>query len=198
MNAENFDKLMRAEMEKADGKSRLLLHCCCAPCSSACLERLKDCFSVTVFFYNPNIEDEEYFKRKNELVRLIDETGWAEILDCDHNTDEFYSAVKGLEKEKEGGERCKVCFSLRLAKTAEVAEREGFDYFTTTLTVSPLKDARLINSIGGELAEGKRAKWLPSDFKKRDGYLRSLRLSERFGLYRQNFCGCVYSLNEKT
>lgn len=193
MNARNFDKLMTEEIEGLDGKKKLLLHCCCAPCSSACLERLKDYFDITVLFYNPNIEDEEYERRKDELLRLISETGWAEVLECGHDTNEFYGAICGLEREKEGGKRCGECFKLRLGKTASLAESGGFDYFTTTLTISPLKNAALINSIGEKLAEGKKVKWLYSDFKKRDGYLRSIRLCEKYGLYRQNFCGCVYS-----
>lgn len=170
---------------------RLLLHCCCAPCSSACLERLKDDYEITVLFYNPNIEDDEYLRRKAELIRFINETGWADITDCDHNADEFYSAVRGLEKEKEGGARCEKCFELRLKKTADMADKGGYDYFTTTLTVSPLKNAELINAIGERVQ--KSAKWLYSDFKKRDGYLRSIRLSAEHNLYRQNYCGCVYS-----
>ena len=196
MNERNFDRLFIEEISKVQKGSRLLLHCCCAPCSSACLERLKDYFKITVLFYNPNIEDGEYFRRKDELIRLITETGWADILDCDHDTGEFYSAVRGLENEKEGGKRCEACFLLRLEKTAEIAEKEHFDYFTTTLTISPLKDSKLINSIGERLAGKTRAKWLYSDFKKRDGYLRSLTLSKEYGLYRQSFCGCVYSINK--
>lgn len=193
MNARNFDRLLTEEIERLDGRKKLLLHCCCAPCSSACLERLKESFDITVLFYNPNIEDEEYLRRKHELLRLIEETGWAKILDCEHDTKEFYRAVSGLEHEKEGGKRCEACFKLRLEKTAELAESGGFDYFATTLTISPLKNAELINSIGENLAEGKKVKWLYSDFKKRDGYLRSIRLCEKYGLYRQNYCGCVYS-----
>ena len=149
-----------------------------------------------MFFYNPNIETEEYLKRKAELLRLIEETGWAKAVDCDHDTQVYYSAVRGLENEKEGGKRCEACFRLRLEKAAEAAERLGYDYFATTLTVSPLKNAALINSLGEELAEGKRVKWLYSDFKKRDGYLNSLRLSKEYDLYRQDFCGCVYSKNK--
>ncbi|MGN0804485.1 MAG: epoxyqueuosine reductase QueH [Candidatus Coproplasma sp.] len=175
-------------------KPKLLLHACCAPCSSACLERLKDYFAVTVFFYNPNIEDEEYFKRKEELIRFITKTGWAEICDCEHETSIFYSSVKGYEKCKEGGERCAICFKLRLERTAKEAKEKNFDYFATTLTISPLKDAELINSIGFDLANKYGVKWLPSDFKKKNGYLRSLELSKEHSLYRQNFCGCVYSL----
>lgn len=187
MNRLNYDKLMQEQLKTAQGKT-LLLHCCCAPCSSACLERLKDYFKITVLFYNPNIEDEEYLRRKTELKRLIAETGWAEFLDCDHDTGEFYSAVLGLESEKEGGARCLKCFELRLAKTASLAK--DYDFFTTTLTISPLKDADAINEIGKRLG---KEKWLYSDFKKNDGYLKSVNLSKQFGLYRQNYCGCVFS-----
>lgn len=185
---------MLEQLENLSAKPKLLLHCCCAPCSSACLERLKDFFEITVLFYNPNIEDGEYERRKSELVRFIGETGWAKALDCDHDTNEFYSVVKGLEGEKEGGKRCEVCFELRLSKTAEIAEKLNFDYFATTLTISPLKNAELINSIGEKLQAGKSVKWLYSDFKKRNGYLNSIRLSAEHGLYRQNYCGCVYSM----
>lgn len=186
----NFDKLMRGQLARLGGKKKLLLHCCCAPCSSACIERLKDSFDVTVFFYNPNIEDGEYERRKAELIRLAKETGWADVLDCGHDEREFYNAVKGLEDCPEGGKRCEKCFYLRLAATAEAAEKNGFDYFTTTLTLSPLKNAEMINSIGEALGG---EKWLYCDFKKNDGYLRSLQLSKQYGLYRQNYCGCVFS-----
>lgn len=188
---------MEKEIATLNKKPSLLLHCCCAPCSSACLERLKDFFDITVYYYNPNIETEEYLRRKRELSRLIKETGWAKELDCDHEKDKFYSAVSGLEREKEGGKRCVACFKLRLEKTFNTAEKLRFDYFATTLTISPLKDANLINSIGEKLAEGKKVKWLYSDFKKRDGYLKSIRLSEKYNLYRQDYCGCVYSKNNK-
>lgn len=194
MNAINYDARMQAIAEKEGNGKRLLLHACCAPCSSACLERLKEYFRTTVLFYNPNIEDEEYFKRKDELVRLINATGWAHIEDCDHDTGEFYDRIKGLENCTEGGERCLKCFELRLEKTAERAAKQGYDYFATTLTLSPLKNAEAINSIGYALAEKHKIAWLPSDFKKRNGYLRSLQLSKQYGLYRQNYCGCVYSM----
>lgn len=190
MNARNYDKLMQEELNNANGK-RLLLHCCCAPCSSACLERLKDDLRITVLFYNPNIEEPEYSRRKAELIRLITETGWADILDCDSDARDFYGAVKGFEKDKEGGERCKKCFRLRLEKTARLADGLGYDYFATTLTISPLKDAAAINKIG-ESVQGS-AKWLHSDFKKRGGYLESLKLSKEHNLYRQDYCGCVFS-----
>ncbi len=197
MNAKNYDKLMQEEISVLRGKKKLLLHCCCAPCSSACLERLKEYFDISVLFYNPNIADKEYFRRKEELLRFIEETGWADIIDCGHEEEKFYSAVKGLEHEPEGGKRCGVCFRLRLEKTAEIAERLGYDYFTTTLTISPLKNAEVINAIGESLNSG-GAKWLYSDFKKRGGYLRSCALSREHKLYRQNYCGCVFSVREKT
>ena len=196
MNAKNYNALMENEIAGFEKKHSLLLHCCCAPCSSACLERLKDFFDITVLYYNPNIEDEEYLRRKAELSRLIKETGWAKEMDCDREKDKFYSQIRGLEREKEGGKRCEVCFKLRLEKTAQTAETFGFDYFTTTLTVSPLKNAQLINEIGENLSEGKSVKWLNSDFKKKDGYLKSIRLSEKYSLYRQDYCGCVYSINK--
>lgn len=195
MNAKNYDVEMKKIITGLQGgKPRLLLHACCAPCSSACLERLYKFFGVTVFFYNPNIEDEEYFKRKAELIRFINETGWADICDCEHDVKTYYSAVKGLENCPEGGERCAECFKLRLERTAVQAKDDGYDYFATTLTLSPLKNAALINRIGYELAGKYGVKWLPNDFKKADGYLRSLQLSGEHSLYRQNYCGCVFSL----
>lgn len=190
MNDRNFDELMAKQIASGGKGKRLLMHCCCAPCSSACLERLKDDFKITVFFYNPNIGGEEYARRKAELIRFIQTTGWADFLDCDHDENEFYSAVKGLENEKEGGARCEKCFRLRLEKTKEVADAEGYDYFTTTLTVSPLKNAALINALGEEIGG---EKWLYSDFKKKNGYLRSTQLSKDYSLYRQNYCGCIFS-----
>lgn len=193
MNAKKYDLLMQDEIKNTDGRKKLLLHCCCAPCSSACLERLKDYFNITVFFYNPNIEDGEYLKRKNELIRFITETGWAKIRDCEHETKAFYEISKGLEDCKEGGERCEKCFYLRLERTAREAKENGFDYFATTLTLSPLKNAKLINETGERLGGTYGVKWLYSDFKKSDGYLRSLTLSKEHQLYRQSYCGCVYS-----
>ncbi len=197
MNRPNYNELCMKEAESARGK-RLLMHCCCAPCSSACLERLKGYFRITVLFYNPNIEDPEYTRRKAELVRFIHETGWADILDCDSPTTDFYSAVQGLESEPEGGKRCLKCFELRLKKTAQLAEQNGYDYFTTTLTLSPLKNAQTINEIGMHVAKETciHTKWLLCDFKKQDGYLRSIRLSAEHSLYRQNFCGCIFSMRE--
>ena len=194
MNARDYNKLMYEEIEKrgAAGK-KLLLHACCAPCASSCLERLEGLMDVTALFYNPNIETQEYLRRKDELIRFIGETGTAKFLDCEHRKEQFYAAVAGLEGEKEGGARCAKCFKLRLDFTARTAAQEGYDYIATTLTVSPLKNARLINEIGEECAEEHGVKWLPSDFKKGDGYLRSCILSKEHGLYRQNYCGCIFS-----
>lgn len=196
MNARNFERLMQTQLEGLEGKPALLLHCCCAPCSSTCLKRLKDYFDICALFYNPNIEDEEYSRRKDELIRLLQTTGWGEIIDCDHEKDRFYSRVMGLEREPEGGKRCEACFRLRLEKTAELAKKNGFDYFTTTLTLSPLKNANLLNEIGEGLELIYGVKWLYSDFKKKNGYLESINLSKEYNLYRQNYCGCIYSMQK--
>ena len=194
MNATDYNKLMFEEIDRGGARGKkLLLHACCAPCSTACLERLSGLMDVTVLFYNPNIEDEEYQKRKTELTGFLTRTGWADFLDCDHQKEAYYAAVKGLEDQKEGGARCAKCFKLRLDFTARTAAQEGYDYIATTLTVSPLKNARLINEIGEECAKEHGVKWLPSDFKKGDGYLRSCILSKEHGLYRQNYCGCIFS-----
>lgn len=194
MNNPDYNKKMFEEIEKGGAKGKkLLMHACCAPCSTACLERLKDLMDITVLFYNPNIETEEYLKRKAELIRFLESTGWADFTDCDHQKEAYYAAVKGLEREKEGGKRCEKCFELRLSFTAQKAAEEGYDYFATTLTVSPLKNAGIINRIGYECGEKYGVKWLPSDFKKGNGYLRSCQLSSEYNLYRQNFCGCVFS-----
>ncbi|MCM1438111.1 MAG: epoxyqueuosine reductase QueH [Roseburia sp.] len=196
VNRKNYNAEMRKIIENLKGeRKKLLLHACCAPCSSACLERLKDHFDITAFFYNPNIEDAEYERRKAELIRFCAETGWAKICDCDHDTGEFYKAVKGYEHCSEGGGRCTLCFKLRLEKTARAAKESGFDYFATTLTLSPLKDAERLNAIGKELEKEYGVLWLFSDFKKENGYLRSLQLSKEYSLYRQNYCGCVFSQN---
>lgn len=193
MNKCNYDGLMRAELAAHRGGT-LLLHSCCAPCSSYCLEEVAPFFKTTVFYYNPNLDSaEEYEKRKREQIRFLNETGLAEFLDCGYSPEEFAAVARGLEREREGGARCKQCFALRLRKTAETALRGGFDYFGTTLTVSPLKNAALINEIGFALQQELGVKYLLSDFKKRGGYLRSIELSREHGLYRQNYCGCSFS-----
>ena len=193
MDLPNFDAQMQEILKGAAGK-RLLLHSCCAPCSSYCLEQLAHTFQTTVLYYNPNLDsEEEYVRRKAEQIRLLRETGLVELMDCDYSPEDFLEAVRGLEGEKEGGARCTVCFTLRLRRTAEEAKRGGFDYFATTLTVSPLKNAPLINEIGFSEAARCGVRYLPSDFKKRGGYLRSIELSKKYGLYRQNYCGCKFS-----
>lgn len=197
MNAVNYDKLMQEELRGARDK-RLLLHSCCAPCSSHCLSELSPQIGVTVLYYNPNLDcAEEYEKRKCEQLRFLRETGLADFLDCDYAPEDYLFSVRGLEEEKEGGARCAVCFRLRLERTAREAKARGFDYFATTLTVSPLKNAKLINTIGFAVAEEVGVKYLPSDFKKRGGYLHSVRLSEKYELYRQDYCGCAFSKAER-
>mgnify|MGYP001025798805 CR=1 FL=1 len=200
MNAVNYqkelDKIL-SEIKEADKLPKLLIHSCCAPCSSYVLEYLNPYFKITVLYYNPNISPvEEYEKRKAEQIRLINEGDWKnpiEIMDCDYEGDKYTAAVKGLENEPEGGARCRVCFGLRLDEAARLARANDFDYFVTTLSISPLKNARLLNEIGNKLGEKYGIKYLPSDFKKREGYKRSIELSRRYNLYRQNFCGCKYS-----
>ena len=176
---------------------KLLVHSCCAPCSSYVLEYLNKYFNITVLYYNPNIYPfEEYEYRKNEQKRLISEMKFenpVSFIDSDYDNNSFNKAVKGLEAEPEGGKRCEKCFELRLNKTAEVAKENGFDYFVTTLSISPLKNAETLNRIGKEVGEKYGVKYLLSDFKKNNGYKRSIELSREYSLYRQNFCGCVYS-----
>lgn len=185
-----------SENKKAHKKPTLLLHSCCAPCSSACLERLAGAFDLTVYYYNPNIDGAaEYEKRSGEQERLCAAFGVKVIVE-NYNPEEFYSAVAGLEDQPEGGKRCEKCFYLRLYKTALYAREKGFDYFSTTLTLSPLKNAELLNEIGNTVAQKSGVRFLPSDFKKRGGYLRSVELSAEYGLYRQNYCGCVFSKNK--
>ncbi len=200
--AKELDKILENEGNR--GK-RLFLHSCCAPCSSYVLEYLRGFFRITVFYYNPNItEAEEYWKRAAEQKRLIAEfngqsqtgAGGAypiEVLEGEYAPELFFQSVKGFEQCKEGGERCFICYELRLRKTAEKARKAGADYFTTTLTISPLKSAAKLNEIGERLAEEYRVPFLPSDFKKKDGYKRSIELSREYGLYRQDYCGCIYS-----
>lgn len=216
-NKRNFaielDKIMKNPENR--GKT-LFLHSCCAPCSSYVLEYLRNFFRITVFYYNPNITaDEEYEKRVEEQKRLIAEFNvQAEVeaevsAECSESAFEiaivegnydkqlFFDSVKGLEKCKEGGERCFVCYELRLAETAKQAKQLGMDYFTTTLTISPLKNAVKLNEIGERLAKEQGVMWLPSDFKKKGGYQRSIELSKEYDLYRQNYCGCIYSKMER-
>ena len=186
------------ELKKTGEVPGLLLHACCAPCSSYCLEYLSEYFDITVFCYNPNIYPaEEYGYRVSEIRRLISESEYkhpVKVIEGNCDASQFYQAVKGYEKEKEGAARCFICYEMRLEETAKRAKELGFDYFTTTLTISPLKNAEKINEIGERLSEKYGIKHLPSDFKKKNGYKRSIELSKEHNLYRQNYCGCVYSL----
>ena len=192
-----LDKITQ-ELKKSGEVPKLLLHACCAPCSSYCLEYLSEYFEITVFCYNPNIyPTEEYGYRASEIKRLISESEYkhpVKVIEADLEPSQFYQAVKGYEKEREGAQRCFICYGLRLEETAKRAKELGFDYFTTTLTISPLKNAEKINEIGESLSEKYGVKHLPSDFKKKNGYKRSIELSKEHNLYRQNYCGCVYSL----
>lgn len=190
----NYEEKMLNQIESAKKGAKLLLHSCCAPCSSACLERLKEHFQITVLYYNPNIEqEEEYQKRKSEQIRFLKETGWADFLDCDHDKSAYEEIAKGYESEPERGARCYRCYALRLDKTGQVAKENAFDYFATTLTLSPHKNAEWLNQIGEEVAGRYGVSYLFSDFKKKGGYLRSIALSKEYNLYRQDFCGCKYS-----
>ena len=185
-------------------KQKLLLHSCCAPCSTAVIERLISDYDITILYYNPNIyPEQEYLKRKDEEIRYIkifnekNPNSNVKMLDCDYESEKFYEAVKGLENEKEGGARCPVCFKLRLQKTAELAKQNGYDIFGTTLTVSPHKNAGLINQIGESIENNLGIKFLQSNFKKQDGYKRSIELSKENNLYRQNYCGCEFALRKQ-
>ena len=190
----NFELQMQEQLKHIQKGTRLLIHSCCAPCSSACLERLKDYFDVTVLYYNPNVDEkEEYEKRKAEQIRFLKETGWAEFLDCDHEAEKFLQMAKGMEDEPERGKRCYACYALRLNKTAEIAKANGFAYFATTLTLSPHKNAEWLNELGEKAGGRYGVNYLYTDFKKKGGYYRSIELSTKHGLYRQDFCGCRFS-----
>lgn len=204
MNKINYqnelDKTL-SDIERAGTIPSLLLHSCCAPCSSYVLEYLSRYFKITVFYYNPNIyPEEEFYKRRSEQERFISQLpakNPISFIGTDHMSEEFYKAVKGLEHIREGGERCFACYRLRLEESAMAARDMGADYFTTTLSISPMKNAQKLNEIGGELGEKYGVKYLFSDFKKRNGYKRSTELSREYGIYRQNYCGCVFSLRER-
>lgn len=199
----NYQIVLNKELEKiekSEKKPSLLLHACCAPCSSYVLEYLNGFFDITVFFYNPNISPEsELKKRSAELTRLIGEmplTRPVKFTEGEYDAERFLEISRGLEDIPEGGERCFRCYELRLRRAAEEAKNGGFDYFTTTLSISPHKNAQKLNELGGKIAEEIGINYLFSDFKKRNGYKRSCELSEIYGLYRQNYCGCVYSKAE--
>lgn len=194
------EKLLR-EIEQSGTTPTLLLHVCCAPCSSYVLEYLSRFFAISILYYNPNISPEtEYEKRKRELERLIASMPLGHpvtLLPCEYAGEDFSEIAKGLENVPEGGERCMACFRLRLRRAAKTAAALHFDYFTTTLSISPLKSAEALNRIGEEVGREFGIRHLPADFKKRDGYKRSLELSREYDLYRQDYCGCIYSKAER-
>ena len=200
MQNRNYQKELEKLIEKQqrDGeKPSLLLHSCCAPCSSYVLEYLAPYFNICDFYYNPNISPkQEYEDRKEELVRLIAEMGLSTqvtFLEGTYRPEDFFAMAKGLEDLPEGGERCFKCYEMRLRESAQIAKEQGAEYFATTLTISPLKNAQKLNELGEKLAEEYGVKYLPSDFKKKNGYKRSVELSAQYDLYRQNYCGCVFS-----
>ena len=200
MEKRNYQRELDVLINRLENKPKLLLHSCCAPCSSYVLEYLSKHFDITVLYYNPNIYPEkEYFFRENEQERFINEvfSNDVKFKKEEYNPDEFYTAVKGLEGIKEGGERCFKCYLLRLEKTAQVAKENNFDFFTTTLSISPYKNAEKLNEIGEALSGKYGVKYLVSDFKKKNGYKRSTELSREYNIYRQDYCGCVFSKNER-
>ena len=195
----NYHNKLLEIINELDARPKLLLHSCCGPCSTTVLTFLVNYFDITVLYYNPNIEPyEEYMHRKSEQIRFIKEFNNEHIVfwDCDYQNEDFRNKVKGLEEEKEGGARCAVCFRLRLEKTAEIAKNEGFEYFGTTLTVSPHKNSKIINEIGALLESIYGVKYLYSDFKKKDGYKKSIELSKEYSLYRQDYCGCLFGKSD--
>ena len=204
MNKINYQKELDKLIAKFTEEGRvpsLLLHSCCAPCSSYCIEYLSQYFHVTVFYYNPNIyPDDEYYHRVKEQQRFINEfpTKYpVDFIEGDYDKSSFYDIAKGLEKEPEKGKRCHKCYDLRLRRTATVAREKMFDFFSTTLTISPMKDSQVLNEIGEAIGKELGVNWLYSDFKKKEGYKRSTEISKEYDMYRQDYCGCVYSYNER-
>lgn len=195
----NYQIILDETLKKLEKKEKLLLHSCCGPCSSYVLEYLCKYFDITVLYYNPNIyPEDEYQKRLREQIKLINELNKNKIkeIDLPYNHKEFTDYIKGHETDKEGGIRCHLCYKFRLEKTAGYAKENNFDYFSTTLTVSPYKDSQILNEIGSFLEKKYNIKYLYSDFKKKNGYKRSIELSKKYNLYRQNYCGCEFSLSE--
>lgn len=204
MEKKNYDLVMEEIIKKnleEENVFSLLLHTCCAPCSSQTIARLSSYFHITVLYYNPNIEPyEEYLKRKEEQISFLKAYKAKypiSFLDCDWENEKFKDISEGLESDKEGGVRCSKCYYLRLEKTASLAKQLGFDYFTTSLTISPYKDSLLLNRIGEVLEQKYKVKYLYSDFKKKDGYKKSIEYSKIYHLYRQDYCGCIYSKRER-
>lgn len=200
----NYQLEMEKELCRLKREGRrpmLVLHSCCAPCSSAVLERLNEAFQLVIYYYNPNISPEAEFRRRAEeqkrLVREMPLAADVRVVEGEYEPERFYELTRGHEADPEGGERCGICFELRLRKTAEYAAQIGAQYFTTTLSISPLKDAQRLNELGRTVSQAFGVNYLFSDFKKKDGYRRSCALSEEYGLYRQDFCGCFFSKLER-
>lgn len=194
---ENYSVKCENILNNLDSKKKLLLHSCCGPCSSYVISYLTNYFDITILYYNPNIYPyDEYLKRKQEQIKLINEIDCSnnlDIMDCDYDNDLYEKYIIGLENEPERGNRCMVCYNLRMEKTAKMAKEYNYDYFCTTLSVSPYKNAEWINKIGEKLQNKYNVNWLYSDFKKKDGYKQSILLSKKYNLYRQDYCGCIYS-----
>lgn len=204
MNKINYQSVLDNTIKKITSENRvptLIIHSCCAPCSSYVLEYLSQYFKITVLYYNPNIfPREEYEYRISEQERLIKTMNFVndvKLIGSEYTPEDFFNAVKGFEKEPEGGRRCELCFEVRLRYTAALAKKMNFDYFTTTLSISPLKNAQVLNELGIYIGQEYGVEYLQSDFKKRNGYKRSVELSKEYGLYRQDYCGCVYSKAER-
>ena len=196
----NYDLEMEKQINHLNDKKTLLLHACCAPCSSAVLERIAEYFDITILYYNPNItEKEEYEKRLQELEKFVNEINLdnIKVMPGRYQPEEFFEMSKGLEQEKERGKRCYQCYKLRLEETAKIAEQQNFDFFTTTLSISPYKNSKWLNEIGADLDKKYQSTYLYADFKKKNGYKRSIELSKQYNLYRQDYCGCIYSKKEK-
>ncbi len=198
---ENYDKKMEEQLKALQGeRKKLLIHSCCGPCSSSVLEYLKDYLDIDVYFYNPNItEKEEYETRLEELKIFLDKIQFPmKVVEGEYEVRrDFFEKIKGLEKEPETGARCKVCYELRMEEAARKAKEEGYDYFTTVLSISPMKNATWINEIGEKLEEKYKIPFLHGDFKKKNRYLRSIQLSKEYGMYRQEYCGCIFSKLER-
>lgn len=198
---QNYHKLCLEEISKLHTTKKILLHSCCAPCSSYVITFLSNYFDITILYYNPNIAPkEEYEKRKQEQIRLINTLNTKhklDFLDCDYDNDIYNNKIIGYEEYPEGGSRCHICFKLRLEKTALLAKQHNYDYFCSTLTVSPHKNSKIINEIGKNLGAKYNIKWLYSDFKKNEGFKQSIELSKKYELYRQDYCGCIYSKRTK-
>lgn len=196
---ENYSIRCDEIIKSLNTKKKLLLHSCCGPCSSYVITYLTNYFDITILYYNPNISPYgEYLKRKAEQVKVISELrkiskNQINILDCDYDNDKYEEKICGLENEPEKGKRCAICYQIRIEKTAILAKEKNYDYFCTTLSVSPHKNANLINQIGEELEKIHKVNWLYSDFKKKEGYKKSIELSQKYNLYRQDYCGCIYS-----